>query len=735
MKKIFLLLILFSLVFFSFAQKKDSVVSKKRPTIGLVLSGGGAKGFAHVGVLKIIDELGIPIDYISGTSMGSIIGGFYALGYSALDIEKVILSQNWAQILSDKVIRTYVPVYEKEAQERYTLSFPIRPSGIELPDGIVVGQNIINLFENLSVDFHNDIDFNTLPIPFLCVATDLEKGKEIILDKGFFPMALRASMSIPTFLSPVEIKDNLLVDGGVINNFPVNELKKRGIDIIIGVDVQASVKTKDELKSIVDVLNQSVSFLAQGEFEKNIGQCDIYIKPDIRKYSVGSFTDADSLIQKGEQQARKFIPILNKLKEKYNLEPNIIKRYNIPNDSTKYFISDLYIKGLKSVSRSLVVGKLGLHLPSYVYLNDIKRGIKRIYGSQFFDMVDFRLVGSEVKQLEINVKERTVNRFNVGLHYDTDNSASLLLNATFRNKLKDGSRLSFDVKLADDPMYSLVYNIDNGLKPGLQFKTDFEKSKIFMYEDGQKINNLKLNRLALDLSTHSTFKEVISLGLGVRFEDFKIRTEYAETSLTMPKDFDKATYLSYYTFIRMDTQDKAYYPKKGVNLYGEYRIVTANGLKLNNNNKPIALINFKVKKAIEINDKLTLYPKFFGRIIWGDDTPNLFMSYTGGLDQTKTFSIQVPFIGLQRMELASVNSVVLRADIQYEMFKNNFIILKTNVGRIFNGPRDVLYVKEWIRGGGITYSYNSFLGPLDFSLMYSDSHKKVIPYVNIGFWF
>lgn len=735
MKKICLSLIFFFLISPSFCQKDKSIDNKKRPTIGLVLSGGGAKGFAHVGVLKIIDELGIPIDYISGTSMGAIIGGFYALGYSALDIEKIILEQEWDKILSDNVSRKYVPVYEKESQERYILSFPIRPSGIELPDGIVVGQNIINLFENLSVDFHSEQDFSLLPIPFLCIATDLEKGEEVVLDKGYLPKALRASMSIPTFLSPIIIDDKLLVDGGVINNFPVNELKKRGIDIIIGVDVQANVMKKEDLKSIVDILNQSVSFLAQEQFKKNIVNCDIYIRPDIGDFSVGSFTEADTLIKKGYEEGVKFIPLLNKLKADYNLKPNIIKRYNIPNDSIKYYISDVYIKGLKSVSRSLVLGKLGLILPSYVYLKDIKSGIKRIYGSQFFDKVDFKLLGGKIKKLELSLQERTVNRFGVGIHYDTDNSASLLLNTTFRNKLKDGSRLSFDLKLAEKPRYSLEYNIDNGLKPGFQFKANFEKMKVSSYTNGEKTNSLNLNSLSFDLSTHSTFNDAISMGIGVRFEDFRLKSDFAESIASIPNNEKKATYLSYYSFLRMDTQDRGYYPKKGSYIYGEYRIVTSNGYKLKNNNKPIALINLRVKKAIAINPHLTIYPKFYGRIIWGDDTPGFFMSYTGGVDQTKSFSIQVPFIGLERMELVSINSLVFRTDIQYEIFKNNYIIFKANVGHIFSGAKDVLKIKEWIRGGGLSYSYSSFIGPMEFSLMYSDSHKTVIPYVNLGFWF
>lgn len=375
----------------------DTLFQNKRPKIGLVLSGGGAKGFAHVGVLKVIDELGIPIDFIAGTSMGSIIGGFYSIGYSAKDIEAMIINQNWEDLLSDNISRKYIPIYEKADYERYILSFPIKPKGIELPSGIVEGQNVINLFERLSVEYHNQTDFKKLPIPFVCVATDLETGKAVVLDKGYLPLAMRASMAIPTYFAPVEIDGKLLADGGMINNFPVKEVIDMGADIVIGVDVQAGPKSKKELKSLLDILNQTVSLMALKEFKNNVEYCDIYIKPDIDKYSVGSFQDADSLIQKGEEIGRRFIPILTELKEKYGLEKKNLKNYLPPQDSTSYFVNKVEIKGLNEVSKSLLLGKLNVQTPDNLKLHQLQKGIDRIYGSRYFDQVDFQLREMEKK--------------------------------------------------------------------------------------------------------------------------------------------------------------------------------------------------------------------------------------------------------------------------------------------------------------------------------------------------
>ena len=437
----------------AFATTQDSIIQNKRPKIGLVLSGGGAKGFAHVGVLKVIDELGIPIDYISGTSMGSIIGGFYSIGYSARDIETMIKNQNWKQLLGDHISRKYVPFHEKKNYERHVLSFPIKPKGIQLPSGIVKGQNVLNLFERLSIDYHNQTDFKKLPIPFVCVATDIETGEEVVLDKGYLPDAMRASMAIPTLFSPIEIDGRLLVDGGMINNFPVKEVVKMGADIVIGVDVQSGPKSKKELNTFIDIINQSVSLMALNKYKENIDFVDVYIKPKISKYSVGSFEEADSLIYKGEQMGREFIPQLLALKEKYNLKKEERKQYVPPTDSTKYFISEVDVTGLKEVSNSLLLGKLNIETPDTVDLKSLQTGIDRIYGSRYFDKVDFQMLGGDEKVLRLRVKERTTKRFNVGVRYDSDNKAGVLLNTTFRNKLRSGSRLSFDFEIGRESSF------------------------------------------------------------------------------------------------------------------------------------------------------------------------------------------------------------------------------------------------------------------------------------------
>lgn len=715
--------------------KIDSVAIFKRPKIGLVLSGGGAKGFAHVGVLKILDELDIPIDYIAGTSMGSIIGGFYAMGYSADEIEKIIGNLDWDNLLSDKVDRKYIPIYRKKAKERYTLSFPIKPQGIQLPSGIVYGQNVLNLFEQLSIKYHNTTDFKKLPIPFVCVATNLENGKAVVLDKGYLPMALRASMSIPTIFTPIEIDNKLLVDGGLVNNFPVNEVLKMGAQIVIGVDVQAGIKSKKQITSIVDIMNQLSSLMGLKTYEKNKLEVNVYIKPNIGKYTVGSFNDADSLMQRGLTAGQKAIPELLKLKRKYNLYRTKKHSYPVANDSSSYFIQEIDYKGLNKVSRSLISGKLNLKTPGIVSLGELKKGIERAYASGYFNKIDFQLTNPNPhfnqKKLIIKVKERTTKRFNVGFHYDNDNDASVLLNTTFRNIFLEGSRLAFDLKLAKQPRIVATYNIDNGLKPGLTAKLEYNQSEVAIYQNNKKLDIIDFDYAKFDVNTHSIFKESYAMGFGVKLEYFNTDSQIATSTNNVSDDL----YLSYYGYINVDSRDNAYYPKKGTYLYGEYSLVTTDGLHFNEQNKPANIALLHYQGTVGISDKLMLYPRIYARTVWGEKLPAHFYSYCGGIDQTDYFDIQLPFVGLNRMELPEKSVLVLRGDLQWEIFRNNYLILKTNVGVLARDIPSLFDDGKWIKGIGLTYSYNSLVGPMELSLMISDERKKLMHYISLGFWF
>ena len=236
-----------------------------RKKVGVVLSGGGAKGMAHIGALKVIEEAGIPIDYVVGTSMGSIIGGLYSIGYTPEQMDSMVRRQDWSFLLSDKIPRSEQNMAEREASEKYVFSLPFgKNAKTQAVGGLIKGQNLANLFSELTVGYHDSIDFNKLPIPFACVSENIVNGNEVNFHKGVLATAMRASMAIPGVFTPVRLDSMVLVDGGVVNNYPVNVARAMGADIIIGVDVQNDLKPANELNSTGSILGQLINLMGTG---------------------------------------------------------------------------------------------------------------------------------------------------------------------------------------------------------------------------------------------------------------------------------------------------------------------------------------------------------------------------------------------------------------------------------------------------------------------------------------
>ena len=261
-----------------------------RKKVAIVLSGGGAKGVAHIGALKVIEEAGIPIDYIVGTSMGSIIGGLYAIGYTPEQMDSLVRIQDWSFILTDAVNRNEELLIKKQRSEKYTISVPFKNTPKDaLKGGVIAGRNIARLFSELTVGYHDSINFNKLPIPFACVAENLVDGKEYVFHSGKLALAMRASMSIPGVFEPVKWNDMVLVDGGMCNNYPVDVAKEMGADIVIGVDVKEGLSSAEELNTLSDIAGQIIDLMGVEKYNENVQNSDVHIHVNVKGYSSASF--------------------------------------------------------------------------------------------------------------------------------------------------------------------------------------------------------------------------------------------------------------------------------------------------------------------------------------------------------------------------------------------------------------------------------------------------------------
>ena len=298
MNKISAILILMFVVFTGFAQQQQQTVAEK-PKIGLVLSGGGAKGLAHIGALKVIDSLGIRVDYVAGTSMGAIVGSLYASGYSGKQLDSIFRSVDFDKIINDNIPRAAKTFYERENNEKYAVILPFNDFEIKLPSALSRGQNTFNLLSKLTMHVNDIEDFSKLPIPFFCIATNIENGQPVILDKGNLPQAIKASGAFPSLFQPVLIGDKLLIDGGVTNNYPIDELRAKGMDVIIGVDVQDGLANRTDLSSAPEILFQINNFRTINDMKVKAPKTDIYIKPDITDFTVVSFSEGEKIIKRG----------------------------------------------------------------------------------------------------------------------------------------------------------------------------------------------------------------------------------------------------------------------------------------------------------------------------------------------------------------------------------------------------------------------------------------------------
>lgn len=712
--------------------------SAQRKKVGLVLSGGGAKGVAHIGVIKVLEEAGIPIDYIAGTSMGAIVGALYAIGYDAHVMDSLVRIQDWMFLLSDKVYRYNLPFSEKEVNEKYLISVPINKNReIKMPSGFISGQNIYNLFSDLTIGYHDSIDFRTLPIPFACVASNLVDGKEVILYQGNLPLAMRASMAIPGAFSPV-VKDSMvLVDGGISNNFPVDLAKSMGADILIGVDVQSELRDVQGLGSLTGIIDQMTSFLGIQKYEENKKLVHVYIKPDVTPYSAASFSrDAiDTLIARGERVARSQWDELIRLKKEIgiaeNARPMSISGDKIIVDDT-IWINRVIIKGIDERDEKWIREKIRLKNHTRITTNDIHQAIAQLYGTGAYAHVNYRLVNGPLYNLELVLKEKSMSSLNLGFRFDSEEMAAILLNTTLSHRTLRGSRLSLTGRLSKNPYVALDYSLGNTFLRRFNFSYYFKYNDINLYYKGDKTDNITYSYHKGDLSISDIYFKNFKFQLGVRYEYFDYKT-FLFSERDRDINVKPEGFFSYYFLAHLETYDKRYYPERGVSLRVGYSFYTDN-LVTYNNGTPFSAIAFNFSTVVPITRRVKFLPSLYGRILVGNDIPYPYLNCMGGEVSGRYVSQQLAFVGIQNLESFDNALVVAKLYFRYRLGRNHYVSLVGNYAKQKQNFFDILSGTD-IWGGGIGYSYNSIVGPISTTFCLSDWTKKLGFYFNLGYYF
>ncbi len=735
MKKAFLISALFLAVLliwpnFIFAQDQKY---PKRPKIGLVLSGGGAKGFAHIGAIKVFEEAGLQFDYVGGTSMGSIIGGLYAIGYHPDTMKKIVEAQDWAHLMADKVPRRYIPIEEKTNADRFIITFPVKKRRLLMKQGLYSGQLTQMLLAYYTSPAYKYEYFKNLPIPFLCIGTDLVDGSSVLLDRGVLHKAMRASMSIPSFFTPVVFNGHLLVDGGVVNNYPVKEVKEMGADIIVGVDVQSGLHHEDQLTSLVTIMDQITSFYRMESNKEGKSHTNIYIHPDLGPYDMMSFEASDTIIKLGEIAARRALPQILHLVDSVNTialaEPRNLNAK--PLDSV--FVNSIQYKGLKNVSKSFLDGALEITPMSWLNLVDFHDGLTKAYASGFFESLDYSFVPDrEGVVLVIDAKEASSGILGAGIHYDSDYKVGLLLNGTFKNVIYKGSKLFVDLNLGENPRLTGFYLIDRGRKPGLGLRATIFSLKFNDYLKGSIIDAYTVNQNKMEIFTQISNKKTVQFRTGIEYENIQIKSGF-----TPEIESEYNSYLTFFVNWKADTYDRSSFSTTGLqfNIRGKYIVPLTNNWS-DNFFSNAAMFQMRFRNNIPTSKRSTLKPGIDAGFTIKDDIPPPHHWFIlGGQSENDYFDGFTPFSGIRFIEEAGLYMLIGRLDWQYNVYKKFYITLNMDAG-YFDSDFDLMLKNPEIYVGcGLTLGYDSFIGPIEFSLMGSNQNAGMTSFLNIGYWF
>ena len=727
-----------AILFFLFALGASS--QKKQPKVGLVLSGGGAKGFAHIGVLKEIDKAGLQLDYIGGTSMGAIIGGLYAVGYSGNQIEEIMLNTNFLALLRDKLPRKAETFFEKEYGEKTFFTLPVDKGKIGLPRAISTGQNVLNFLLELFDTTEAYQDFSKLPIPFFCIATDLENGAPVLLEEGSLPLALRASGSFPSLLNPVAIDGKLLTDGGIANNLPASVMKDKGVDIVIGVNVEGKLFQKEKLNSVVSVLNQIMSYPMYRNTDEEIKKLDVYIHPEIYKYTVVDFDKKAQILEKGTVAAKKFTAVFEEIAMR-QVEKKRRKMKIFP--IKKLLISEIGVQGIQNYTRAYILGKLKMKVGDRLSRKEITAKIHSLSATRNYNRIEYYLSENVHGSYRLDFKVKEANEsanLKLGVRYDLLYKSSILATYSQKHLFKKNDLLSVDMILGDNIRYNLNYFVDNGFYISYGFRSRYNhfrtNSKFNQVSDLPKVNSINLgySDITNQAFFQTTYSRKFALGIGIEHKWIRASTATLAATTAPVTIIDENNYWSAFGYLKLDTYDKKYFPTKGYFADFNFKWYTASSQN-NNRFKMFSQVRGTLGFATTFVDRLTFQNTNEIGFTIENPASNLFDFYLGGYNQNyiNTF---VSFYGYEFAELSNSSFIKSQFDLRYKLGTAHYFSFIANYARLENNVFEDLQLFDNIKSGyAVGYSYNSFIGPIELKYSWTPDNKKGFWLFNLGFWF
>ena len=762
MKKILLMIVAMLSIGTAYAETTDETVpqtrekiapARSRAKVGVVLSGGGAKGMAHVGVLKVLEKAGIPIDLIVGTSMGSIVGGLYAIGYNANLLDSLVKTLDWGYIITDKENMRKQTYLDRQKQNTYLFSTGMtfgKGRRNSNAGGIIKGKNLAELFQKLFVGYTDSTDFSReLPIPYACVATNIIDNSEVVFHSGKMPQAIRASMAIPAVFSPVRIDDMVLVDGGMKNNYPADVAREMGADIIIGVTLEGKPKKAEDITGTMSVIGQIVDMNFSNKMAENIAITDLYMNVDPRQFSTASFTPeaADSLVRYGEEEAMKHWDEIIALKKRIGIDDSFrpaIHHPLLPDAMTaRQHVNSFSFENMTPQDEAFLRQKFHLNRVDSIDAKLEQALTTSARMDLFYQSAECQLVPEDggVRVVLIAGNRKSM-QLHVGARFDSEEYAALQVGLDIPLKTATPIETDITLRLGKRLMARGEITVHPRFFTRPTFRYTFYSSDVDIYTTGDLDYNIRYNQSQAEILPIIFDLRNFNLQLGLRWDYIHYRDKLgSESAIRVP--LKNEHFISYRARLAFNSEDDWYFPTRGARFSAEYAYLTNDFAKLNiideNGNKQgkttgMSDVRANWRMSFSFGNRFTLQPMICGRLLFGSVVPAIFGNTVGGEWFGHYLEQQMPFAGVGNIEYVNNQFASVQLQAQQRIGKSHFVLLRVAAGQQAEKVRKLFDHSTMIGVQG-AYYYKTMFGPLGATFGYSNHTKKCYFFINLGYEF
>ena len=731
------------------AQTDSTIVQRKK--VGVVLSGGGAKGMAHIGVLKVLEKAGIPVDIVTGTSIGSIVGGLYSIGYNSHSLDSMVRAQDWTYVITDKEDLRKQSLLDRKKANTYLFSTGLTIGKHSVnAGGLIKGKNLAELFQKLFVGYTDSLDFtNDLKIPFACVATNIMDNSEVVFHSGRLPQAIRASMSIPAAFSPVRIGDMVLVDGGLKNNFPVDVAREMGADIVIGVTLNGKPKTAEDITGTMKIVGQIIDVNCVNKYAENKALSDLWMNVDPHGYSTASFTAEaiDSLIRYGEEEAMRHWDEIIALKKRIGIDDSfrpLIYHPLRPNAMTeRQHVTSFSFENMTPQAERFLIQKFHLNKVDSIDAKMEQELTTSMRMDLFYQTAECQLVPeSDGVRVVLSAGDRKSLQLHAGVRYDTEESAALQLGLDIPLKTAVPVETDITLRLGKRLMARGEITVHPRSFTRPTFSYTFRRNDVDVYTNGDLDYNIRYNQSQAEFLPINFDLRHFNLQMGLRWDYFHYRNTLGSESVKLGS-IENEHFFSYRARMVFNTEDNWNFPTRGVRFNAEYAYVTNDFAKLdvrdadgNKQGKTMGMSDVRAnwRMSFSCNDRFTIQPMLYGRLIFGSVLSTGLSNTIGGEWFGHYIEQQMPFAGIGNMEYIDRQFVAAQLQAQERIGGKSYVLLRVAGGQNAGKLKEIFDHRTMIGVQGAFY-YSSLFGPLGATLGYSNHTKKVYFYINLGYEF